>query len=241
MAARGGDGPWGGTWSCRAVLISLYFAQEESSARLARFAAECAAAYDDASGSSKDTCGPRRRFGRFVLLDRGRYDLSQMVTVLGCTLWARLDADDLDVLRRGVTDFRRIEGFDPAAYQVAHARDAAWLAEAVAEVEREKGRRRVVVMTHHAPTVEGTGDPRYVGGATSSAFATEMVGSAVWPRRDLGEGADGEGTRGAVRVWMFGHTHWCCDFVREGVRVVSNPRGYREGAPGFTPEKVVEV
>ena len=98
----------------------------------------------------------------------------------------------------------------------------------VADIAREEPHRRVVVMTHHAPTVEGTSDPKYAGGPTNSAFATEMVGSVVW-------------RAGVVKVWMFGHTHWCCDFEREGVRVVSNQRGYKEGAPGFLPDKVVEI
>ena len=86
-------------------------------------------------------------------------------------------------------------------------------------------------MTHHAPTVGGTSDPKFAAGgpvASGSAFATELVGGPCWDKE-------------RVRVWMFGHTHWCCDFVREGVRVVSNQRGYREGVPGFAPDKVVEI
>ncbi|KAI0332972.1 Ser/Thr protein phosphatase protein [Cubamyces sp. BRFM 1775] len=194
---------------------------DESNNRLAQFAAECASSSTDESNTSP-------KLGRFVLLDRTRHDLSPTLTVLGCTLWARLDPNELDVLRWGVNDFRRIEGFDPDAFQAAHARDAAWLAQAVADVARDEPERRVVVMTHHAPTVEGTSDPRYAEGPTGSAFATELVGSEVW-RKEV------------VRVWMFGHTHWCCDFEREGVRVVSNQRGYKQGAPGFELDKVIEV
>ncbi|KAH9889490.1 Ser/Thr protein phosphatase superfamily protein [Cubamyces lactineus] len=190
---------------------------DESNARLARFAAEC---------TKGESTSPKR--GQHVLLNRTRYDLSPTLTVLGCTLWARLNPDDLDVLRWGVNDFRRIQGFDPDAFQVAHARDAAWLAQAVADIARGEPQRRVVVMTHHAPTAEGTSDPKYAGGPTSSAFATEFVGSEIW-------------RAGVVRVWMFGHTHWCCDFVREDVRVVSNQRGYKDGALGFVLDKVVEV
>ncbi|KAI0653964.1 Ser/Thr protein phosphatase superfamily protein [Cubamyces menziesii] len=189
---------------------------DDSNARLARFTAECNAL----------TCEPSR--GRFVLLNRARYDLSPTLTVLGCTLWARLNQDDIDVLSWGLNDFRQIKGFDPSAFQAAHARDAAWLAQAVADIARDEPERRVLVMTHHAPTVEGTSDPKYAqGGPMGSAFATELVGSEVW-------------RAGVVRVWMFGHTHWCCDFEREGVRVVSNQRGYRDGAPGFVLDKVVE-
>ena len=82
-------------------------------------------------------------------------------------------------------------------------------------------------MTHHAPTLEGTSNPQYAGSATGSAFATELVGGPCWTPQ--------------VRVWMYGHTHWNCDVVREGVRVVSNQRGYRDGTPGFELVKIVEV
>ncbi|CDO78233.1 hypothetical protein BN946_scf184608.g3 [Trametes cinnabarina] len=194
---------------------------DASYACLEAFAAACA---KDAASTSGD--GPS--LGRFVLLNRTRYDLSPNVTVLGCTLWARLDPDKLDVLESSLNDFRCIRGFDAAAYQAAHERDAPWLEQAVTDIARNEPHRRVVIMDHTMRRRSGTADPKYEGGPTTSAFATEMVGGAVWMAK-------------VVRVWMFGHTHWCCDFVREGVRAVSNQRGYKDGARGFTPEKVVEL
>ncbi|CDO72203.1 hypothetical protein BN946_scf184970.g55 [Trametes cinnabarina] len=191
---------------------------DESHSRLAQFAAACAT----------EPCDSGRPLGQFVVLNRTRYDLSATTTVLGCTLWARLNPADLDILRWSLTDFRRIEGFNPTKYQEEHARDVQWLSQAVAEIAQFEPHRRLIIMTHHAPTVEGTGDPKYANGPTNSAFATEFVGSEIW-RPEL------------VKVWMFGHTHWCCDFEREGIRVVSNQRGYKDGAPGFDPTKVIEV
>ena len=69
-----------------------------------------------------------------MLLDRTRYDLSPTLTVLGCTLWAELDPAELDILRWSVTDFKRIDHFDPAAFQARHRADLAWLRQAVADV-----------------------------------------------------------------------------------------------------------
>ena len=167
-----------------------------------------------------------------MLLDRTRYDLSPTLTVLGCTLWAELDPAELDILRWSVTDFKRIAHFDPAVFQARHRADLAWLRQAVADVAADvpEQKRRIVVMTHHAPTVEGASDPKWAGGPTGSAFATELLA-----------GERLEDWRGRVKVWMFGHTHWSCDFVREGVRVVSNQRGYKDGDEGFAPDKVVEI
>ena len=84
-------------------------------------------------------------------------------------------------------------------------------------------------MTHHAPTVRDTSDPKFEGGPTNSAFSTELTAERWWDPRVL-------------KVWMFGHTHWPCDFVRNGVRVLSNAKGYsRGGDDGFDPDFTVEV
>ncbi|EJD55160.1 Ser/Thr protein phosphatase superfamily protein [Auricularia subglabra TFB-10046 SS5] len=165
--------------------------------------------------------------GRFVLLDRTRYDVSATVTILGCTLWSRLAEDDLDILSWAMTDFKRIASFTPESYQALHTADVAWLQAEIARLQQEEPQRRIVVLTHHAPTFDGTSDPKYVGGPTNSGFATELVGGACWAPN--------------VQVWVFGHTHWNLDAVRAGVRVVSNQRGYRDGAPGFDPRKVVDL
>lgn len=168
--------------------------------------------------------------GRFIFLNQTRYDLSPTVTILGCTLWAALDQKNLDILSWALQDFKRIEDFTPEAFVAAHRADVAWLNTTVAQLAREEPHRRVVVFTHHAPTVEGTSDPKFAGreNPTASAFASELTSEPCW-------------TAGIVTLWAFGHTHWSCDFVRAGVRVVSNQRGYREGGEGFDAGKVITL
>ena len=151
-----------------------------------------------------------------------RYDVSPSLTILGCTLWAALDPKDDDIHKWSVTDFKCISGFKTDDFRKAHKHEVDWLA-------REESHCRVLVMTHHAPALEGTRNPKFAGSdLNKSAFATELVDEACW---DLER----------VRVWMFGHTHWTCDFIKEGIRVVINQRGYTRGAPGFTETKVIEV
>lgn len=84
------------------------------------------------------------------------------------------------------------------------------------------------MFTHHAPTKDGTGDPRFNDGPTNSAFATELTDEAFWGG-------------GKIKLWAFGHTHWCCDFERKGVRVYANQRGYGEGREEYDPGKVVHL
>ena len=202
--------------------------QDESREKFMQFAAECAAKAETAESQASDQeQHPSTAVGRFVLLDRTRYDISPTLTVLGCTLWAKLDPTQLDAVFNGVGDFKQIRGFTLDTFQALHAQDAAWLEAELAAIARDEPARQIVVMTHHAPTKQGTSNPLYEGSPTGSAFATEMVGGACWTPQ--------------VKVWMYGHTHWNCDVVREGVRIVSNQRGYKNGSPGFELVKVIEV
>ncbi|KAH7381007.1 putative calcineurin-like phosphoesterase [Cadophora sp. MPI-SDFR-AT-0126] len=46
----------------------------------------------------------------------------------------------------------------------------------------------------------------------------------------------------AVKIWVFGHTHFNVDYIEDGKRVVANPKWYfHRQAPGFDPEKCVEI
>ncbi|OBZ71441.1 hypothetical protein A0H81_08769 [Grifola frondosa] len=139
--------------------------------------------------------------GNFIYLNRTRYDISPTLTILGCTLWSALNPDDLDILSWSLTDFRRISSFDPDTFVALHRADVQWLNSTVAAISNEEPERRIVVFTHHAPTLDGTGDPKFNEQPTNSAFATELTGETCW-------------TSGKVSLWAFGHTHWCCDFER---------------------------
>ncbi|KAH0581699.1 hypothetical protein J132_00641 [Termitomyces sp. J132] len=186
---------------------------EESSKRLNSFAIRVNA---DAS------------FGTFVYLNRTRYDVSSNLTILGCTLWSSLNPNDLDILSWSLTDFRRIDSFNPDVYAALHKADLAWLNNTVTAIARDEPERRIVVFTHHAPTKDGTGDPKFNDGPTNSAFVTELTGEECWES-------------GKIKLWAFGHTHWCCDFHKQGTRVYANQRGYGEGRDDYDGGKVIEL
>jgi hypothetical protein len=165
--------------------------------------------------------------GEFILLNKNRYNISATVTILGCTLWSALNADDLDTLSWSLNDLKRIDCFTPTQYSRLHNGDLIWLNTTVHGIRSTEPERHVIIFTHHAPTVEGTGDPKYAEGPTNSAFASELTHESCWGP--------------PVTMWAFGHTHWTCDFVREGVRVMSNQRGYGMGDSRFDARKVVKL
>jgi len=80
--------------------------------------------------------------------------------------------------------------------------------------------------------------PKDVSNPWSSAFATDLLGDASWDQ---------------VKVWVFGHTHFTTQFERNGIKVLSNQRGYvlpgsreeksgeRDGKKVFDVRRVVHV
>ena len=175
--------------------------------------------------------------GKLSILHRTRWDEDEdaadvdvddnrasRLTILGCTLWTHVVPEAHDAVRRSVSDFKYIRDWSVDAHNRTHAEEVAWLRQQVDCLRREDSsppsaageatrKRAVVVVTHHVPSVEGTSRPKYAASPWASAFATELIVPAgAWD--------------GVVSTWIYGHTHYSNDFVREGVRLVANQRGY---------------
>lgn len=94
------------------------------------------------------------------------------------------------------------------------------------KVEENLG-KKIVVVTHHAPSYQSIGT-RYLGHLLmNTGYATEILHEF----------------KNKVALWIHGHTHHCVDYKKDGIKVVANTRGYvgYEESPGFDPNKVVEV
>jgi 3',5'-cyclic AMP phosphodiesterase CpdA len=81
---------------------------------------------------------------------------------------------------------------------------------------------KTVVVTHHAPALDYVGDdhPAHL----IAAYAND------WPE-----------LLGKADIWIYGHTHVAADFLKNGCRVVSNPRGYPNQKTGFDPDFLIEI
>lgn len=149
--------------------------------------------------------------GKLCLLHRDREELLDgKVTVLGCPLWSRIPDESADLVRSRVKDFQKITDWSVQRHNEAHAVDLQWLRGEVNALSHEAG-KVVVVVTHHAPSVQETSRPEQVDGPQTCAFATDLLSEGGW---------------GPVDYWMYGHTHYANDFERDGVKVISNQRGY---------------
>jgi predicted phosphodiesterase len=122
--------------------------------------------------------------------------------------------NDFTVIRTDES-FRRLRPNDLIAKsKAAHA----WLTQ---ELEKPFNGRTVVV-THHAPALDHLGDE--LPDDLIAAYAND------WPE-----------LLSMANLWVYGHTHFAADFIKNGCRVVSNPRGYPNQKTGFDPNLLIEI
>lgn len=168
--------------------------------------------------------------GSFIFMDQTRFDLSDEITILGCTLYSGIAPEHSDDVSTGLNDFYLIGGWSVEEHCQEHAKDVKWLNDRVKTISETEGHREIVVLTHHSPTTSPNSfDPAHASSRISSGFMTDLSKEACWTSRN-------------VKVWAFGHTHYNCDYVEDGKRVVTNQRGYYfKQAEGFDGRKIIEI
>jgi len=170
--------------------------------------------------------------GEFIFLNRTRYDINTRVTILGCTLWSYIPTSHAaDLMRAGLSDFKRVSDWTPEDYRAAHMADVDWLNETSRLIRETEPERQIMIFTHHGPTTRGILKSEHENNELSCAFVTEMSLHPCWAKPPL-------------KMWAFGHTQKCVDFLRDGVRVVSNQRGnegFEAARSEFQPGKVVTI
>ncbi|SPO04278.1 related to Ser/Thr protein phosphatase superfamily [Cephalotrichum gorgonifer] len=167
--------------------------------------------------------GESRLKGKLSLLQQTRVDLPGAVTVLGCTLWSSVPEEAKDVVGRKVNDFSRIEDWTVDSHNKAHKSDLTWLMAELDDILLDDSERSVLVVTHHAPSVQETSRPEHLGNPWTSAFATDILSN------------EEDEAWGLVKYWVYGHTHFSTEFEKCGIRVFSNQRGYV--VPGVVSKK----
>jgi predicted phosphodiesterase len=145
------------------------------------------------------------------------------VRFLGCTLWMNFllfGADKrIDCKREAyqLNDFRLIKKasnthsgggfvnkFKPQDAVDLFQQSTRWLTEQLDTPHNGPN----VVITHHLPSFDSVA-PQYASDLLSACFASRL--DHFFGRMDL---------------WIHGHTHTSFDYMKDGTRVVCNPRGY---------------
>lgn len=130
--------------------------------------------------------------GKPILLHQKRFDVpNSSVTILGCTLWSRISEDAKEIVQMKVSDFKKIEGWTPDTHNDEYELDVTWLRGEVRKIHEEtkieKGaKRKILIVTHHAPSTKGTATPEHVGNPWSSAFSTDLITKDDWTNVKFG-------------------------------------------------------
>ena len=171
--------------------------------------------------------------GSLILLDRTRFDISDTLTILGCTLYLHIDPEHEEYISFGVNDFYHIRGdWDVLKHRQAHQEDLDWLNGQVASLACDAPHRRIAILTYHSLCITSESmNPRHASSPLTSAFATDLSSQPCW-------------TSPNVKLWAFGHTHYNCSFLDgfTGKQVITNQRGYYFAqSAGFDINRVVST
>ena len=159
--------------------------------------------------------------GILIIMNRKRVDLDDHgipATILGCTLQSYVPPAARGIVQQKVNDFRRTVDWTAEDHCEEHTMDVTWLSKEVHSTRhaRDGACRKILVVTHHAPSTTGTSDPAHQGNAWSSVFGTDLLRAENRKRSGLD----------TVQAWVFGHTHYCTDTMSGGVGLLASQRGY---------------
>lgn len=132
----------------------------------------------------------------------------EKIVFWGSTLWSEVPISKRAIVKLKINDFSLINNFSINDYNLLHNQAKKSLQDFISD-ETWKDFKRIVV-THHAPLVSGTSDPKYEDSPTNCIFATDLS-DLVGPPID---------------TWLFGHTHYRTEFDFNGTTVKTNALGY---------------
>lgn len=165
--------------------------------------------------------------GRLIWREHSRFDFfEENVTLLGCTLHSHISQNSRDIVQSKVKDFSRILEWTVDKHNQCHQDDLNWLQNEINHIRNQERinqgkernpRKKIVVITHHAPIRKGSSTPENENNAWSDGFATELLSL---------ETKKGANPLLDVDWFVFGHTHFTTSCMRGSVKLISNQRGY---------------
>jgi len=169
------------------------------------------------------------------LLENDEYVIDD-TRFLGCTLWTDYDLLGesmkriaLELMRWESNDYKKIR-VSPKFHKLRpldtvawHRQSRLWLKEKLSNLFEGQ----TIVISHMAPSIKSC-NPSVPTDESSCAYASNLD--------SMMDGIQ-------VKLWIHGHTHVCNDYVINGTRIVSNPKGYYgyELVEQFDPCFVVSV
>jgi predicted MPP superfamily phosphohydrolase len=165
--------------------------------------------YNDVNNQILKIC---EQFDNVIFMNRTSYDIDDF-KILGCTLWSYIPNENSNIVSKYLNDYNlihylendKIYKFNVDFQNSLHKTDIEWL---ISEVNNSD--KPLIILTHHAPSFKNTSSKRYEGLPTNCAFATDLE----YLFNDK------------IKLWGYGHTHYCNKQNINGTLLVSNQYGY---------------
>lgn len=178
--------------------------------------------------------------GWFYYLSAGRQPielsdgLNPTVLFMGDTLWTDyclngepFQYDHMEYASGRMSDYFRIwedffggTKFSPARALQLHKSAVQELKSDVEKIRAETQAKKIVVVSHHAPSYESIADEyrQSPWDTLNPAYASALLDEYKYGYV--------EAFASGVNLWIHGHVHGTLDYTKDKCRVVTNPRGY---------------
>lgn len=169
-----------------------------------------------------------KQISNYIYLDCDTISLNindKQYLFAGCTLWTKIKPEDYIYVQKSMNDYStiyiydgKIEKFTVEYMQKLHNKCIAFIKRAIKKAEELK--IPIVLITHHKPVADDPSPNRL-----TQAYEVDMTKIIKSP----------------VVAAIHGHTHEHYDKVINGVRYISNPKGYPSQRTGFKEDMYIDV
>lgn len=160
-----------------------------------------------------------KKFKNVVYLEKSFHDIPNTnYRILGTTLWSDLNYKHKYEISESLNDFYQIKNFDFYTYKNEYSKSLEFLTK---EIENNKSiNKTLIIITHHAPLIEGTSNPIYKESNINSCFSSDLSELIT------------KNTK-SIKYWIFGHTHWSSRIKLCDTEIISNCKGYNSEKTNF--------
>jgi len=163
------------------------------------------------------------QYDNVFYLNKKTIDIENDIRILGTTLWS----DIMDYQRSDIgcflADFRLIKEWNIENNNHEHYKDVQFIKKEILKAKEDN--KKLIIITHHAPSLRGTSRNEHKGSSLSSAFCTNLDYLFEDP----------------IKTWVFGHTHHSCKLYINNIPLLSNQRGYGDELTSFDPLFTFEI
>jgi predicted phosphodiesterase len=163
------------------------------------------------------------KYSNVFYLQKKTMDIEDNIRVLGTILWSEIMDYERSDIGCFIADFRLIKGWSIESNNSAHFRDVKFIKNEILRAKEDN--KKLIIITHHAPSLRNTSRPEHNGSSLSSAFCSDLEYLFENP----------------VKTWVFGHTHHSCKLSINNIPLLSNQRGYGDEITSFDPLFTFEV